>query len=123
MWALVATFIKTMTDTLSQFGVAGMFAHWPVYALAAAGLVTEFLQQATLHAGPLSVSQPFLVIVDPIVSIALSVWIFDEYFTESPPRLTLGAVSFITMCVGVAMLTRTAPATMAPQDPSATSRD
>ena len=33
LWALVATFIKAMTDTLTQFGVFGMFAHWPVYAL------------------------------------------------------------------------------------------
>jgi hypothetical protein len=33
-----------------------MFARWPVYALAAAGVVTEILQQATLHVGPLSVS-------------------------------------------------------------------
>jgi drug/metabolite transporter (DMT)-like permease len=112
MWALVATFIKTMTETLSQFGVSGLFAHWPVYALAATGLVTEFLQQATLHAGPLSVSQPFLVIVDPIVSIGLSVWIFGEYFTEDALRLTLGAAAFAAMCVAVAVLTRTAPATM-----------
>jgi hypothetical protein len=112
MWALVATFIKTMTETLSQFGVAGMFAHWPVYALAAAGLATEILQQATLHAGPLSMSQPFLVIVDPIVSIGLSVWLFGEYFTEDSLRLTLGAISFIVMGAAVAVLTRTAPATM-----------
>jgi hypothetical protein len=112
MWALVATFIKTMTETLSQFGVAGLFAHWPVYALAATGLVTEFLQQATLHAGPLSVSQPFLVIVDPIVSIGLSVWIFGEYFTENALQLTLGAASFAAMCAAVPVLTRTAPATM-----------
>ena len=34
MWALVATFIKATTDTLDQFGVSGMFTHWPVYALA-----------------------------------------------------------------------------------------
>ncbi len=33
LWALVATFIKAMTDTLTQFGLAGMFTHWPVYAL------------------------------------------------------------------------------------------
>jgi hypothetical protein len=118
MWALVATFIKTMTDTWSQFGVAGMFAHWPVYALAVAAVVTEILQQATLHVGPLSVSQPFLVIVDPIVSIALSVWIFDEFFTKSPLQLTLGCVSFVAMCASVAMLIRTAPATMASSDPS-----
>lgn len=48
-------------------------ARWPVYALAAAGLATEVLEQATLHVGPLSVSQPLLVIVDPITSIMLSV--------------------------------------------------
>jgi hypothetical protein len=112
MWALVATFIKTMTQTLSQFGVAGLFTHWPVYALAAAGLATEVLQQATLHVGPLSVSQPFLVIVDPIVSVALSVWIFDEYFTEDALHLALGAASFAAMCAAVAVLTRTAPPTM-----------
>jgi hypothetical protein len=117
MWALVATFIKTMTETLSQFGVAGLFSHWPVYALAAAGLATEILQQATLHAGPLSVSQPFLVIVDPVVSIGLSVWIFGEYFTESPLRLTVGAISFVVMGAAVAALTRTAPATMSAESP------
>ena len=111
MWALVATFIKSFTDTLSQFGVAGMFSHWPVYALAVGGLAAEILQQTTLHVGPLSVSQPLLVIVDPIVSIALSVWIFDEYFTENALRLTLGSVAFVTMCASVVVLTRTAPAT------------
>jgi drug/metabolite transporter (DMT)-like permease len=117
MWALVATLIKTMTESLTQFGVGGMFGHWPVYALAGAGLATEILEQATLHAGPLSVSQPFLVIVDPIVSIALSVWIFGEYFTENPLRLILGAISFVVMGAAVAALTTTAPATMSAASP------
>jgi drug/metabolite transporter (DMT)-like permease len=112
MWALVATFIKTMTDTLSEFGVAGLFGHWPVYALAVTGLAAELLQQATLHVGPLSMSQPFLVIVDPIVSIVLSVWIFAEYFTEDAIRLTFGSIAFVTLCAAVAVLTRTAPASM-----------
>jgi drug/metabolite transporter (DMT)-like permease len=112
LWALVATFIKTTTETLSQFGVAGMFTHWPLYALAAAGLAAEFLQQATLHVGPLSVSQPLLVIVDPIVSIWLSVWIFGEYFTADARQLALGSLAFAVLCVAVVVLTRTAPATM-----------
>jgi hypothetical protein len=114
MWALVATFIKETTAVLSQSGVAGLFTHWPVYALAVAAAATEFLQQATLHVGPLSVSHPLLVIVDPIVSIALSVWIFGEYFTEDVPRLALGALAFVVMCGAVVVLTRTAPATMSP---------
>ena len=41
LWALVATFIKATTDTLVQFGVSGMFTHWPVYTLAFTGLSAE----------------------------------------------------------------------------------
>ena len=112
LWALVATFIKATTDSLTQFGLAGMFAHWPVYALAFAGLLAELMNQVTLHVGPLSVSQPLIVIVDPIVSIALSVWVYAETFTESAPRLAVGAFAFAGMCVAATVLARTAPATM-----------
>jgi hypothetical protein len=112
LWALVATLIKATTDTLTQFGVSGMFIHWPVYALAAAGLIAELLNQAALHLGPLSVSQPFIVIVDPVVSIALSVWIYGEVFSVNAARLTLGVAAFATMCAAVVVLTRTTPATM-----------
>jgi hypothetical protein len=117
LWALVATFIKTTTETLSQFGLSGTFVHWPIYALAATGLAAEVLNQVTLHVGPLSVSQPFLVIVDPIVSIALSVWIFEEYFTSDALRIVLAVLAFAGMCVAVTFLTTTAPATMDPAQP------
>ncbi len=112
MWALTATFIKATTDTLTQFGVAGTFIRWPVYALAAGGVAGTLLQQAALHVGPLRVSQPLLVIVDPVVSIALSVWLFDERFTSEGTVLALAAVAFAVMCIGVVILTQTAPATM-----------
>ena len=112
MWALVATFIKTTTDTLTEFGVAGMFTHWPLYALAAGAVVGTLLQQAALHVGPLKVSQPFLVIIDPVVSIALSVWLFAENFTSNAAVLALAAAAFAVMCTGVVLLTQTAPATM-----------
>ncbi len=112
MWALVATFIKAATDTLTQFGVAGMFAHWPVYALAAGSVAALFLMQAALHVGPLRASQPFLVIIDPIVSIALSVWLFSEHFTADGAVLAIAATGFAVMCAGVVLLTQTAPATM-----------
>jgi hypothetical protein len=120
LWALVATFIKTTTETLSQYGVAGMFTHWPLYALAASGLAAELLQQATLHVGPLSVSQPLLVIVDPVMSIGLSVWIFGEYFTQDPFHLAVGSLAFVALGVAVAVLTRTAPPTMSAEAPGPT---
>jgi drug/metabolite transporter (DMT)-like permease len=112
LWALVATFIKAATESLSQNGLGGMFTHWPIYALAATGIGAEILNQAALHVGPLSISRPFIVLVDPVVSIALSVWIFDEYFTASPARLTLAVLGFTGMCLAATVLMRTAPATM-----------
>ncbi len=112
MWALVATFIKATTDTLTEFGLGGMFTHWPVYALAAGSVAALFLQQAALHVGPLRVSQPLLVIIDPIVSIALSVWLFGEHFTSDGAVLAVAAIAFAVMGAGVVLLTQTAPATM-----------
>jgi drug/metabolite transporter (DMT)-like permease len=112
LWALVAAFIKATTVTLTQYGFGGMFLHWPVYALAVAGGSAEYLNQAALHVGPLSVSQPLLVIVDPIVSIGLSLWIFGETFTDDAVRLGFAAAAFAGMCVAVTVLVRTAPATM-----------
>jgi len=114
LWALVAVFIKAMTDTLVQYGIGGMFTHWPVYALAVSGLLAELLNQVTLHVGPLSVSQPVIVVVDPIVSIALSVWIFAETFSEDALRLGISAAAFAAMCVSVIVLAHTAPSTMDP---------
>ena len=118
MWALVATFIKATTDTLTQFGVAGMFTRWPVYALTAGSVAALFLTQAALHVGPLRASQPFLVIVDPIVSIVLSVWLFGEHFTSGAAVLALAAAGFAVMCAGVVVLTQTTPATMEADMPS-----
>jgi drug/metabolite transporter (DMT)-like permease len=112
MWALVATFIKATTDTLTQFGVAGMFTHWPVYALVVGSAAAVFLMQAALHVGPLRASQPFLVIVDPIVSIALSVWLFNEHFKSEAALLAIAAIAFAVMCVAIVVLTQTTPATM-----------
>ena len=79
-WALMATFIKASTNVLAASGPLGMLAHWPVYAVVVCGIVGSVVQQAALQVGPLSVSQPLIVVVDPAVAIVLSIWIFDERF-------------------------------------------
>src|SRR5271167_1220801 len=84
VWALVATFIKTATETLVESGVSATLSDWPIYALAGGGIAGVVLVQAALHVGPLSVSQPLLVIVDPTVSVVLSIWLFQESYTRGP---------------------------------------
>lgn len=118
-WALMATFIKAATRTLADHGVIGMLAHWPVYALLVSGVVGTVVQQAALQSGPLSVSQPVLIVIDPAAAIVLSVWLFDDRLTGDPVQLAGAVVAFVVMAVGVVALSRTAPPDLAP---AATSR-
>ena len=93
-----------------------------MYALIGAGIAGTVLEQAALHVGPLSVSQPVLVIINPFASIILSVWLFDERFTSSPAKIAVAIVSFAVMAAGVVMLTRTAPQDLSPSEPARSSR-
>jgi hypothetical protein len=114
----MAAFIKAATDVLTASGPVGMFAHWPIYALIASGVVGSVLQQAALQGGPLSVSQPLIVVVDPAVAIVLSAWIFDERFTVSLPQKIVAGVAFCVMAAGVTVLSREAPTHLDPSMPA-----
>lgn len=108
-WALMAAFIKATTNVLVASGPVGVLEHWPIYALVASGVLGSVLQQAALQVGPLSVSQPLIVVIDPAVAIVLSVWIFDERFTVSVVQKIIAGVAFCIMAVGVTVLSRAAP--------------
>jgi hypothetical protein len=116
-WALMAAFIKASTNVFAASGPVAMLAHWPVYALIASAVLGSVLQQAALQVGPLSVSQPLIVVVDPAVAIVLSVWIFDERFTVSLAQKAVAGVAFCVMAVGVTVLSRVAPTDLDPSMP------
>jgi hypothetical protein len=117
-WALMAAFLKAATDVLTASGPVDMLAHWPIYALLATGVVGSVLQQAALQVGPLSVSQPLIVVVDPAVAIVLSAWIFDERFTVSVGQKIVAGVAFCVMAAGVTVLSREAPTHLDPSMPA-----
>jgi drug/metabolite transporter (DMT)-like permease len=113
-WALTATFVKTATETLATDGIVGMLTRWPVYALVAAVVIGTLLDQSALHVGPLSASQPLLAIVNPLASIALSIWLFDERFTDSPARISIAVAAMAVLAAAVIALSRTAPKDLNP---------
>ncbi len=100
--------------------MSGMLTRWPVYALAAAAVTGTLLEQSALHVGPLSVSQPLLVIVNPLASIILSIWVFDERFTDSPAKITLAVVTMAVLAAGIIALSRTTRKDLIPSRPVAT---
>jgi drug/metabolite transporter (DMT)-like permease len=108
-YALLATFAKTATQILAVSGFGGMLANWSPYALAASAAVAGLLEQSALHVGPLSVSEPLLVVVNPVASIGLSVWVFDEHFTAGPAKVGIAFAAFAVMVAAVVELSRTAP--------------
>ena len=56
--------------------------------------------------------------INPFASIILSVWLFDERFTNSPAKITAAVLSFIVLAAGVTMLIRTAPQDLTPAKPA-----
>jgi hypothetical protein len=116
-WALMATFVKTATQILAASGFVGMLENWSPYALAGAALVGTLLEQAALHVGPLSISEPLLVVVNPLASVGLSVWVFDEQFTAGTAQVAVAFIAFAVMTAGVVWLSRAAPKNIARDRP------
>jgi drug/metabolite transporter (DMT)-like permease len=107
--AILATFLKSATDVLGDNGVVAVFENWALYALVLTVVVEIVLTQAALHYGPLAVSQPLMVIVNPFVSIILGIWLYGEHFQGGAWKVAVGAIGFAIMMVGVVFLARTAP--------------
>ena len=111
IWALEATFIKAAADVLVAGGVSALLTTWPLYALVGCGGIGLLTEQAALHVGPLKISQPIIVIVDPIASILLGVVLYHERLVTSGATITLAAIAFLIVAVGVVSMTRSVPDT------------
>jgi hypothetical protein len=114
VWSVDASFVKQLTDTLQLHGFLGVFDHWPLYALVVTGILGAVLTQAAFNVGPLSASQPALLIVDPLASIMLGVLIFGEHLDSTGPALVGVGFALVVMCVGVVLMSRWAPPSMEP---------
>jgi hypothetical protein len=114
VWSVDDSFVKQLTDTLQLHGFLGAFDHWPLYALVVSGILDGVLTQSAFNVGPLSASQPALLIVDPLASIILGVLIFGEHLDSTGPALAGAVLALLVMCVGVVLMSRWAPPSLEP---------
>ncbi len=112
MWAIDAAFVKAATDVFSNHGWAALLVHWPLYGVVVTGVLGMLLLQAAFAAGPLSASQPAILIVDPLASIALGVELFGERLRTSAPALTVSVIGLLVMAAGVVVISAWAPPVM-----------
>jgi len=105
VWAFTAALIKTMTEQIPQ-GWAHLFLHWPVYAVVGVGVTGLVVVQKAFQVGPLTASQPALVIVDPMASILIGVWLFNDHLASAGYQVAIEAVSMLAVFAGVFLLSR-----------------
>ncbi len=112
VWAIDAAFVKAATDLLSQSGWSALLVHWQLYAVVASGVLGVLLLQAAFSAGPLAASQPAILIVDPLASIALGIELFGERLRTSPPAIAVSVIGLLVMAAGVIVISASAPPVM-----------
>ena len=112
MWAIDAAFVKAATDLLSQSGWGALLVHWQLYAVVASGVLGTLLLQAAFAAGPLAASQPAILIVDPLASIALGIELFGERLRTSAPAIIVSVIGLLVMAAGVVVISAWAPPVM-----------
>lgn len=104
-YAYTAALIKTVAVTFHG-DWSQLFVHWPVYLAAVVGATGFVMEQHAFQAGPLTASQPALVIGTPIVSIMIGVWLFHERLSINGIDATAEAIAFLVMTLGIARLTQ-----------------
>jgi drug/metabolite transporter (DMT)-like permease len=102
-FAFTASCTKVVADIVSVNAVS-IFWHWETYALAGAGSMAVFLTQNAFHSGPIAASQSTLVLIDPLASILIGVFLFGDDLRTSGAWGPLEALSLLVLFVGAVLL-------------------
>jgi drug/metabolite transporter (DMT)-like permease len=102
-FALTAAFVKTAAD---QWGHGPLFvlSHWEAYAVAVSGLSGLVISQHALGAGPVAASQSSLLIVNPLASIVMGMWLFGDRLHLGGGREAVEAIFLGLMFVSLSVL-------------------
>jgi len=104
-FALVATLTKIVTRQLSH-GLLSLVSGWQVWALFAAGIVSVIMAQNTYGAGPIAVSQPAMMLTEPIISVIFGIYIFGDAVNLSPLNLAFALFTGLIAATGITILGR-----------------
>ena len=120
-YACTAALIKSSSNTLLAHGLLGMLSSWQPYAALATGGLGLVLTQLAFRAGPLRTSLPAMATADPLLSIALGVFVYDEHLR--PGALAIGGelACLTLLCLAAFALGRVRadePTGPAPSSPS-----
>ncbi|MEO7070991.1 MAG: DMT family transporter [Nostocoides sp.] len=106
LYAFTAVLIKAATTVLANAGLWAMLTSWQLLVLLVCGAAGLMLNQLAFRAGPLNTSLPVIATVDPLLSVALGVSIYDEQLRAGPVELAAEAVLLLGLAVAAIALSR-----------------
>jgi drug/metabolite transporter (DMT)-like permease len=118
-FACTAALIKACSNIVLAHGPVALLTSWQPYVLVAAGAAGLALTQLAFQAGPLRLSLPATASVDPLLSIALGVLIYDEHLRTGPLAIAGELGCLAVMCAAAAYLSLLTPQASAPPAPPA----
>jgi drug/metabolite transporter (DMT)-like permease len=101
VYATSAALLKSLTD-IGLRSPAALLTSWRLYAVILLGAFSLLLTQLTFQAGPLTASLPAMSTVDPLLSIAIGVVVYDEHL-RSGPAAGAGLIGLLVV-LGAAIL-------------------
>jgi drug/metabolite transporter (DMT)-like permease len=105
IYAVTAALLKATTDIAVRHPVAILWS-WQFYLVIGLGAAGLLLNQLAFQAGPLAMSLPAMSTVDPLLSIAIGVWVFDERIRHGALTDFGLAALLLVLGVGVIQLAR-----------------
>ncbi len=101
VYASTAALIKGVTD-LALRGPLVLLSSWQPYTLVVVGAAGLVLNQLAFQAGPLTASLPAIATVDPLFSVAIGVWVYDEQIRHTLPAGV--GLALILLLLGAAVI-------------------
>ena len=103
LFALSAALTKSVVDEL-HFGLVHVITNWEPYALCVVGYVSMTFNQLALNTRALAATIASSTAVDPVVSVALGLALFDEHLHASGLQATVAFVALAAALLGVTIL-------------------
>ena len=105
IYASTAALLKACTN-IATTSLSALFTSWQLYVVLVAGLAGLLLAQLAFQAGPLTASLPVIAAIDPVLSVAIGVVIYDEQLRSGLLPGTAAAGCLLLLAVAAFGLSR-----------------
>jgi hypothetical protein len=103
LFGLSAALTKATVERLDG-GLLDVVGDWHVYALVVVGYASMTLAQASLQTGALAPAVATQMVLDPLASLLLGVFAFDERLHETTAGVVASLVALAVMLGGLVVL-------------------